>query len=172
VSPRLAAALLALLCAAGLAGADAGVVRLRQAADTVVVTVFTSPTPLRAGPVDIEVLVQDRRTLAPLSGARVTLRLATGADPSQPLGQPRPATAGHADNRLLHTVRLTIPEAGRWPVEIEASGPDFHVQLATALEVAESPSPLREHWAALALPPLGVALFALHQRLRRHLAGR
>ena len=40
--------------------AHGGLVQLHQAADPFVVTVFTAPTPLHAGPVAVSVLVQDR----------------------------------------------------------------------------------------------------------------
>jgi len=170
VGARLVSALLGALCAVGLATADAGVVRLRRAVDGVVVTVFTSPTPLRAGPVDVEVLVQDGASLAPLSGARVTLGLVSASREAAGVHAAL-ATTGHGDNRLLHAARLSIPEAGSWQLEVEASGSGFRVQLATELDVAERSSPLRRYWAELAFPGVGVALFVLRQRLRRGLRG-
>ena len=45
-----------------VARADGGVVRLRQRAGGYQIAVFTSPTPIRAGPVDVSVLVQDAAT--------------------------------------------------------------------------------------------------------------
>src|SRR5262249_156491 len=58
----------------GHARADGGTVRLSQRAGGYQVTVFTEPTPLRAGPVDVSVLVQDAATGQALPGAQVTVR--------------------------------------------------------------------------------------------------
>ena len=69
-----------------LARADGGTLCLLERANGYQVAVFTSPTPLRAGPVDISVLVQDTSTREQVPGARVVIRLrrreATGRAPS------------------------------------------------------------------------------------------
>src|SRR6516225_11891006 len=58
-----------------LARADGGAVRLRERVGGYQIAVFTSPTPFRAGPVDVSVLVQDAATEECVPDARVTLRL-------------------------------------------------------------------------------------------------
>ena len=58
--------------------ADGGLVRLSVTQGGYRITVFTSPTPLRAGPVDISVLVQDAVTGEGLPEAQVSVRLSTG----------------------------------------------------------------------------------------------
>src|SRR5262249_9718887 len=61
-------------CAPALA--DGGSVLLSQKTGDYRITVFGSPSPFRAGPVDISVLVQDAITGQPLPQARVTVRMA------------------------------------------------------------------------------------------------
>jgi hypothetical protein len=48
--------------------ADGGAMRLSERAGGYRVTVFTDPTPLRAGPVDVSVFVQDADTGEPADG--------------------------------------------------------------------------------------------------------
>ena len=65
-----------------LARADGGAVRLRQKTGGYQIAVFTSPTPLRAGPVDLSVLIQDAATGEWVPEAQVTVCLkAPGPDP-------------------------------------------------------------------------------------------
>ena len=54
--------------------ADGGTVRLSERQGNYRITVFTSPTPLRAGPIDLSVFVQDVTTGEPLSGVQVTIK--------------------------------------------------------------------------------------------------
>ena len=56
---RAALAVAVLLLSAPAAWPDGGVVRSRETRGGLVVTVFTAPDPLRAGPQDVSVLVQD-----------------------------------------------------------------------------------------------------------------
>src|SRR5215470_12733522 len=82
-----------------LARADGGAVRLRQRAGGYQIAVFTSPTPFRAGPVDVSVLVQDAATGECVPVARVTVSLkATGDGRAVEC----PATSAAATNRLFH----------------------------------------------------------------------
>ena len=54
------------------------------------VTVFTSPAPLRAGPVDVSVFVQDADTGEPAAGVGVTVRAAPRGRPDETV-----APSGH-----------------------------------------------------------------------------
>ncbi|MBO0722964.1 MAG: hypothetical protein J2P41_19215, partial [Blastocatellia bacterium] len=65
--------LLARVCPTALA--DGGVVQLHQSSGPFVITVFTAPTPLRAGTADISVMVQDSQSDSPLLDANVIVSL-------------------------------------------------------------------------------------------------
>ena len=112
---------LGLWCTTALA--DGGTVRLSQRLGADRITVFTSPTPLRAGPVDVSVLVQDAETGAPIPGAEVEVGL-------EPLDRPGlathyPATHRAATNKLFHAALCDFQDrkvgkyVGRDPVETQ-----------------------------------------------------
>ena len=65
----------ALLAFSSRAQADGGFVELHQEVGPFVVTVFSAPGPLRAGPVDISVLVQDRASGQPVLDGEVLVCL-------------------------------------------------------------------------------------------------
>src|SRR5205807_10591008 len=81
------------------ARADGGAVRLCERAGNYQIAVFTTPTPFRAGPVDVSVLLQDAATGECTPQARVTLRL-TARGSGRVLEYP--ATTGAASNKLFH----------------------------------------------------------------------
>src|SRR5690349_412542 len=80
-----------------LARADGGAVRLSERAGNYQVTVFTSPTPPRAGPVDVSVLVLDGASGECVPEPRVDVCL-TARGSGQVLEGP--ATAEAATNKL------------------------------------------------------------------------
>ena len=99
-----------LLAPSSLLRADGGAVRLRERAGGYQITVFTLPTPLRAGPVDVSVLVQDAATGECVPEARVTVRL-TARGTGDVLEYA--ASTEAATNRLFHAAVFQIPEIGR-----------------------------------------------------------
>src|SRR4029077_2177515 len=97
------------------ANGDGGTVRLSLMRSGYLITVFSSPSPFRAGPVDISVLVQDASTGEPVPQARVTVRMTKmGLEPLE-----YPATHEVATNKLLHAAEFEIPTPGRWKLEVE-----------------------------------------------------
>ena len=147
-----------------LARADGGAVRLREQADGYQITVFTSPTPFRAGPVDVSVLVQDAATGECVAQARVTLHL-TAWGSGQVLEYP--ATSGAASNKLFHEATFELPEAGRWEVEVSVDGPQGPARARFEVEAGAAPPRWQELWPWFAWPALAVALFGLHRVLAR-----
>jgi hypothetical protein len=149
-----------------LARADGGAVRLRQRAGGYQIAVFTSPTPFRAGPVDVSVLVQDAATEECVPEAQVTVCLKATGD-----GRllECPATTAAATNRLFHAAVFELPEPGHWDVEVAIEGPHGRALLRFGIE-ADGPAPRwLEFWPWFTWPALVVALFSLHQVLfRRH----
>ena len=146
------------------ARADGGAVRLREHAGAYQVTVFTAPTPFRAGPVDVSVLVLDAATGEHVPQARVTVRLtarATGAVLEHP------ATAAAATNKLFHAAAFELPEPGWWDVEVAVEGPSGPALVRFGLEAYERPPRWLELWPWFAWPALAVALFGVHRALVR-----
>ena len=145
-----------------LARADGGAVRLRQRAGGYQIAVFTSPTPFRAGPVDVSVLVQDAATEECVPEAQVTVCLKATEDGR---ALECPATTAAATNRLFHVAVFELPEPGRWEAEVAVEGPNGRALLRFGIEaVAPAPRWL-EFWPWFTWPALVVALFSLHQVL-------
>jgi hypothetical protein len=147
-----------------LARADGGTVRLRQRAGGYQVAVFTLPTPFRAGPVDVSVLVQDAATGECVPAARVTVRLtARGTDDVLEY----PATAEAATNKLFHAAVFQLPEPGWWDVEVAVEGPLGPAVVRFVVEADEPPPRWLEVWPWFAWPALAVAIFGVHRILVR-----
>lgn len=161
------------------ARADGGALRLSETRGDLRVSVFTSPTPLRAGRIDVSVLVQVATTSRTIQDAEVFVSAA-------PLGRRadairRRATAEQAANKLFQAAEFDLPEAGRWEFSIEVAsieaasieaasieggGPSTATPLTFEAQVAE---PLPQ-WLALApwigWPWLVIAVFAAQRCLR------
>jgi hypothetical protein len=145
--------------------ADGGTIRLAELNGNYRITVFTSPTLVRVGPIDISVLVQVAATGEPVSGVSVSIK----AVPRGSLGVERwyPATTEAATNKLYFATTLDLPEPGWYSLEVSIHGTQGEAQVRFELEVAE-PAPA---WFALApwvgWPVLAILLFAIHQVLVR-----
>jgi hypothetical protein len=144
---------------AGRAWADGGLVRLSQTSGPFTITVFSAPTPLRAGPIDLSLLVQRAAAGTPVLDATVSVTLRAADDPNRVLTAV--ATHGQATNKLLYAALLRVPAAGRWLVEatVNAETVRFEMDAAPALPDAIA------FWPYLALPFAGLTIFALHQWL-------
>src|SRR5262249_48206786 len=140
---------------------DGGSVCLSEKTGPYQVTVFSAPTPLRAGPVDISVLVQDAATGQPMPQATVTISMTQ-------IGQPalaNPATQDIATNKLLHAARFELPVPGRWELKVHVDGAKGLVVVGLELEVSPPLPRWRELWPWFAWPALAVGLFGVHHLL-------
>ena len=158
----------ALLAFSSRAQADGGLVALHQEAGPFVVTVFTAPGPLRAGPVDISVLVQDRASGQPVLDGEVFVRL------KSPGGKTliARATREAAQNKLLYSALMNLPEAGQWELEVTIKQGKEIASIVGQVSAA-TPTPfLLSYWRSLLLPPIVIAVFALNQWLKRRSAHR
>jgi hypothetical protein len=153
----------AVLLAAADAQADGGTVRVSEPRGRWQVTAFTSPTPLRAGPVDVSVLVQDAKTGRPDPAARVTVTAASRTTP--PVVVTEPATTGAATNKLLVAAVFDLPEGGWWDFRVDVSAAGETQEVTFEAEAAE-PLP---GWVSLAgwvgWPAAAVLVFAAHRLL-------
>jgi hypothetical protein len=145
------------------AWADGGTVRLSEKKGDYRITVFSAPSPFRAGPVDISVLVQDAVTGQPLAQALVTVRMTK-------IGQPAleyAATQDVATNKLLHAAQFELPVPGRWELQVRVEGLQGSAVLACEVEAAERLPRWRELWPWIGWPALAIALFCFHEWLAR-----
>jgi hypothetical protein len=165
-SPRArwrALAVLAVLVGGAVAHGDGGTLRASRASGPFVVSVFTSPEPLRAGPVDISVLAQARDGGTVVLDATVALQLRAPDGTEQRLL----ASHGAATNRLLQAATVELPVPGRWLLDATVRRGDGVATVAVPLDIAVATPRLAAQWPALALPGVCVLLFMYRQRTRR-----
>lgn len=160
----LAALLLGTVAMPATTRADGGLVRARTEADGLALTLLTSPTPLRVGVADVSALVQDERGV-PVLDAEVELRIEDleGGHPAMTAALTRDA----ATNKLLQAALLELHAPGRFRLTASARRGEAQVVASADVDVAPPASAARTRAFPLALPPIAVALYAVHQALRR-----
>ncbi len=147
----------------GAARGDGDTVRLSRREGGFQVTVFTSPTPFRAGPVDISVLVQDAVTGEPRPEARVTVKLTPRDQLVLPMR--RAAMRDAATNKLLKAAVFELPEPGRWEVEVAIEGGQGAASVRFELEAAGRVPQWPVMWPWIGWPAPVILLFSIHQLL-------
>lgn len=160
---------LALLAAAAIAHADGGRLRLHQSAGPFIVTLFTTPDPLVAGPADFSIAVERAANQGSgqslIQDADVTLIL-TPADNSS--GR-MVLTTSHAaaTSRFLQAANFSLPHAGPWLVTVIVHQGNDTGRCSGSFIV--EPVTLAGNDLALqvALIPLAILLFALHRGRKR-----
>jgi hypothetical protein len=156
------------LLAGGSARGDGGTLRLSERVGPYRVSVFTSPEPLRVGPADISVFVQDAESGAPVAAAvRLTLTPGGGGE-----GLSCPATAEQAVNKLLRAAAVDLPAAGPWRIEVDVEGPRGPAHCEVAVMVAEPLPRWRQMWPWYTWPAVPIVLFVLYQLGRRDREGK
>jgi hypothetical protein len=143
--------------------ADGGTVRLSQRQGGYRITVFTEPTPFRAGPVDVSVLVQDVRTGQPVPEARVTVRAVPRGHATEDIV--RQATVEAASNKLFRAAEFNLPEPGWWEIEVVVEGERGLARVSFEVEAAEALPRWLALWPWLGWPVLAILLFGIHQVL-------
>jgi hypothetical protein len=174
---RVLAPVLAIPLAWGSCWADGGVIIARETVNDLNLTVFASPVPLRAGPADISVLVQDTKGQAVLDASVEIGWTATAATATTDWLPPccsmntlqglTPALRTHSQNKLLYGVLLPIRSAGASEISVRVTSPRGDARLDIPVTIAPPRAPVLTYWPLLAFPPVAIGLFAVHQRLSR-----
>lgn len=168
--------LFCLLAATRPAFADGGVVLSQKISGPYRITLFASPFPLRAGPADLSVMIQDASTGEPVLDQSVSIDVQASAASRGSAWLPPccsmaaskgavPATHGNAQNKLLYAANLTLPASGPHDISVAIGGSPAALKIE--VDVEPPPAPVSAYWPYLAAPPLLIGLFALNQRLRR-----
>jgi hypothetical protein len=153
--------LLPIWCAA--AAADGGSMWMSGRQGDYHISVFTAPTPFRAGPVDVSVLVQDASTGNPLTQVQVKVRMIKPGRPALEY----PATSETATNKLLHAAQFVLPEPGAWNLEVQVQGSQGLAVLAGDVQAAKALARWQEIWPWFGWPMLAIVIFCLHHVLER-----
>ena len=149
------------------ARADGGSLRLTGKEGRYQISVFSAPTPLRAGPVDISVLLQDASSGDFVTQARVIVRVSKTGRPASEY----PATFEAATNKLFRAAQFDLPERGDWDIQVEVESARGRAVIAGELDVAEAQPRWRELWPWIGCPALAIILFSIHQMLARRAGG-
>lgn len=166
-----------LLLSAAMQGAraDGGVVLAQQTSGPYRITLFGSPSPLRAGPADLSVFVQNAQTGDAVLDPKVQIQVQAASGDAGVAWLPpccsmkaaastMAATHEAAQNKLLYAANTIIPASGAHKILVRLDDAEV---LSAPVEIAPAQPPLAHYWSYLALPPLAIAGFALNQRLRR-----
>ena len=113
-------AILAAWNAPAVAHADGGIVRLCEVRAGRRITIFTAPTFLSTGPMDVSVLVQDVASGKPVLDVPIVVSAYPITDPRRRISVR--ATTDAATNKLLQAAQLALPEAGMWHIEVSVEG--------------------------------------------------
>jgi hypothetical protein len=82
------------------------------------------------------------------------------------------ATREVAQNKLLYSALMTLPDAGRWQLEVIIKREKETASVLGQVSAAAPRPVLISYWRSLSLPPVVIALFALNQWLKRRAARR
>ncbi len=122
---------------------DGGTLRLWERQGRYEIAVFTAPSPVVSGPVDISVLVLDSASGEPVPDANVSIEVAPMARPGEALRQP--ATTGAATNKLLRAAVFELGESGFWSVEVTIGAVQPEAKVRFTLEAGGA----RARWIVL-----------------------
>jgi hypothetical protein len=153
--------LLETLCTPALA--DGGSMRFSERSCGYQITVFTAPTPFRAGPVDISVLVQDASTGEPMLDARVTMRMTKPGHAALEYSATREA----ATNKLFRAAQFDLPDPGRWDMQVQVEGSHGLAVVGGDVDAAAPLPRWQELGWWIGWPGLVIVLFGIHQALSR-----
>lgn len=157
---------LLLSATAAYARADGGDLRLSQQRGQMRITVLTSPAPLRVGPAEVSVLVQDAQTGRALVDLPVRVRLRPSHE--RHAGTDVPATTEAATNKLLCVAPVDFSEPGSWHIEVLVREAGEELLIAFDAEVAPAPPAWMELGLWIGWPAIAIGLFAVHQLLVYH----
>jgi hypothetical protein len=148
-----------------IAHGDGGTIRLSRSDGAYRISVFSSPTPFRAGPVDISVFVQDPVTGEPVPEVKITVSFSPCARPEQVIYHV--ATSDAATNKLLKAAVFELSEPGCWVVDVAIRGEQGDGRVRFALEAGKRTSEWPAMWPWIVWPIPVILVFSVHQFLVR-----
>jgi hypothetical protein len=145
--------------------ADGGQVRAVERHGDNEITVFTSPTPMRAGWADISIAVQDSATGEVRNDVEVIVEL---MHRDAPIVVRATASTQAATNKLLKAAFVELPEQGKWDVTVYVLNRGDGSQLTEihfAMDVAAAWPEWMTEWPWFCWPVVPILLFIVHRIL-------
>lgn len=146
--------------------ADGGKVQLQKQAGPFLITVFSDPSEVRVGRVDLSVLCQKSEDKSAVLDAKVFLHL-TKPGGAEIVEFTVPASHDAATNKTLYAAHLDLPAAGKWKVKVDVRRDGDEASVTGDLNVLPKQPLLVTYWPFFVLVPLIALLFAINRRLRR-----
>jgi hypothetical protein len=159
--PRIYALLLILDTTSAFA--DGGTVLIAADREEFRITVFASPAPLRPGPIDVSVLVQQRTIGNAVADAMIEVLL----QPTGPKQQSLRAVATNdaATNKLFRAALFDLPQAGPWRVSTLVTIGKRQFRVEADVEAAPALPHVSDLWLWTGWPAVAIGLFAAHRGL-------
>src|SRR5258707_2336194 len=146
-----------------VARADGGVVMCQRTSAPFTITLFSTEMPLRPGPADLSVLLEQPDGRSPILDAQVFIELEHEAG----MIIRAEATRSQARNKLLYCSLINLPAAGHWKIRLHISRGNTRAEMLSDLVVAAPQPVFLSHWELIAVPPIIIILFIFNQWLRR-----
>jgi len=143
--------------------ADGGVVMCQRTSAPFSITLFATEMPLRPGPADLSVLLEQPDGHSPILDAQVFMELQHEAGTFIRAE----ATRSQARNKLLYCSLINLPAAGHWKMRLLVRRGNSSTEMLSNLTVAAPQPVFLSHWELIAVPPIIIGLFITNQYLRR-----
>ena len=153
--------LISLLPITQIARADGGVVMCQRTSAPFTITLFSAEAPLRPGPADLSVLLEQPDSHSPILDAQVFMELQHESG-TFILAE---ATRSQARNKLLYCSLVNLRAAGNWKIRLNIKRGDSRAEVLSDLVVAAPQPVLLSHWELIAFPPIIIILFIINQSL-------
>jgi hypothetical protein len=147
--------------------ADGGAIVLQKRSGPFILTLFSDPSPVRVGRVDLSVMCQKADDNSPILDAAVLLHLRRPSNGSQIVEFTLPAKHDNASNKLLYATAVDLPSPGAWRVIVDVKQKDTEASLMGTMTVLEKQAAIVTYWPFFVIVPLAALLFAINLRLRR-----
>ena len=151
-----------LLLITGFLFADGGTVQLRKQVGSLMITVFSTPVPLRVGIADLSTMIQKAGDQTAVLDGTVMLHLAKSGEREILVA----ATPAQATNKLLYGARVTLPSSGDWRLHVYVTVRGEAAEVSGQIDVLPEQPPLVAYWEYFMVVPVGVTLFAMNQHLK------
>jgi hypothetical protein len=146
--------------------ADGGKVQLQKEAGPFLITLFSDPSEVRIGRVDLSVLCQKSGDKSTILDAKVFLHL-TKPGGAEIVEFTLPASHEAATNKTLYAAHLDLPSPGKWKVKVDVRRGGDEASVSGDLNVLPKEPLLVSYWPFFVIVPLIALLFAINRRLRR-----